>query len=219
MHGWKCYQTGKTVLLALEKTNPRIQSKRVCRSWQHTNVILTKIRHTKTKGSKATALQRFRRKEGKYHHLWQSEEQSSAKEMWHYSSPLPRYLSGVPAAELSFSSYFLQQRPETVCAALAKQKQREEYRELTREKRARESTQSQDKRKSSTSRSIQCSNLIVGSPPWKTASGIITSLHYELWFSGVPPRKEKRQRSASILQKPMMDAQRKFPASSISPEY
>lgn len=71
--------------------------------------------------------------------------------MRNYSSPLPRYLSGVPVTDLS--CYFLQQRPETVWAALAKQKQkqREEYWESTREKRARESTQSQDKRKSSTS--------------------------------------------------------------------
>lgn len=48
------------------------------------------------------------------------------------TTALLKYLSVVPVTDLSH--YFLWQRPETVWAALAKQKQRGGYWELTREK-------------------------------------------------------------------------------------
>lgn len=114
--------------------NPRQTCMLVITAYKPLNVTLTKIRCTEMEGSKATELQWFRRTEGKYHHLWKSEEQRNAKEMQNYSSPLLKYLFGVPITHLS--CYFLQQRPETVWAALAKQKQKQrgEYWELTGEK-------------------------------------------------------------------------------------
>lgn len=60
-------------------------------------------------------------------------KKSCAKETQNYSSALLKYLFGVPITDLS--CYFLQQRPETVWAAVAKQKQKKrgENWELTSE--------------------------------------------------------------------------------------